>query len=365
MKVEKFIEALQVNGFGPLTGVPCSIFKDLINYMQNENVIKHYICSSEGEAMGLVGGFALANRIPVAYMQSDGLGNAINPLSSLQLLYKLPALLLISWRAEPGLKDAPQHKVMGETLRDILTVFNIPFHVLEDSEQNLEESLRKTRQYINEFSTPVAFIVKKGYFEKYYNTTEISDKSKKYIRLDYLKVMESILSQEDIVLGATGFSGRELYEKIDIKGKFYMMGSMGCLASIGLGISESNPNRRVFILDGDGALLMKMGTLSTIGYYKPGNFVHILFNNGQYESTGGQKTASSVVNFSQVAKNCGYRSVLDVNDPAHFNYLLESITQYDKPLFINIPVKSGTIAELGRPSDAPEAMRDTIKELLK
>jgi len=365
MKVEKFIEALQANGFGPLTGVPCSIFKELINYLQNENVIKHYICSSEGEAMGLAGGFALANRIPVAYMQSDGLGNAINPLSSLQLLYKLPALLLISWRAEPGLKDAPQHKVMGETLRDILTVFNIPFHVLEDSEQNLEESLRKTRQYINESSTPAGLIIKKGYFEKYNSPTQPDENEAGYIRLDYLKILESFLKLDDIVLGATGFSGRELYQKMNLKGKFYMMGSMGCLASIGLGICESDPQRRVFVLDGDGALLMKMGTLSTIGYYKPANFVHILFNNGQYESTGGQKTASSVVHFSQVAKNCGYRSVLDVNDPAHFNNLLESITQYDKPLFINIPVKSGTIAELGRPSDAPEAMRDIIKELLK
>jgi len=362
MKVEKFIAILQASGFGPITGVPCSIFKDLINYLQNEQIIKHYICSSEGEAMGLAGGFALARQLPVVYMQSDGLGNAINPLSSLQLLYKLPALLLISWRAEPGIKDAPQHKIMGETLRNLLKVFNIPYYVLEDDEHFLENSLRKAKQYVHESSTPVALIVKKGYFEKYNGTVKTDEKAG-YIRLDYLNVLESFLQPTDIVLGATGFSGRELYQKMGIKSKFYMMGSMGCLASIGLGLCETDHRRRVFALDGDGALLMKMGTFSTIGYYKPANFIHILFNNSQYESTGGQKTASSVVNFSQVAKNCGYRSVLDTNNPAEFKKVLENIAQYDKPLFINIPVKSGTIAELGRPTDTPEAMRDTIQDL--
>ncbi|MCK9484191.1 MAG: phosphonopyruvate decarboxylase [Candidatus Marinimicrobia bacterium] len=363
MKVEKFIEMLQAKGFAPITGVPCSIFKELINYLQTDNAIKHYICSSEGEAMGLAGGFALANRIPVVYMQSDGLGNAINPLSSLQLLYKLPALLLISWRAEPGIKDAPQHKIMGETLQDILKVFKIPFYILEDSVQYLEDSLRKAKKYIDESSTPVAFIVKKGYFEKYNTPIKKVQEDAGYIRLDYLKILESFLKADDIVLGATGFSGRELYQKMEIKGKFYMMGSMGCLASIGLGLCESDPQRRVFALDGDGALLMKMGTLSTIGYYRPANFIHILFNNSQYESTGGQKTVSSVVDFTQVAKNCGYLSVLDINSPTEFGTMLEKIAQYAKPLFINIPIKSGTIAELGRPSDPPEAMRDAVQEL--
>ncbi len=313
--------------------------------------------------MGLAGGFALAKQIPVVYMQSDGLGNAVNPLSSLQLLYKLPVLLLISWRAEPGIKDAPQHEVMGETLLDILNVFKIPFTILEDSEQHIEGSLRKAISYISESSTPVAFIVKKGYFEKYTSPIQPEESEAGYIRLDYLKILESFLKQDDIVLGATGFSGRELHQKMEIKGKFYMMGSMGCLASIGLGLCESDPERRVFALDGDGALLMKMGTLSTIGYYHPANFIHILFNNSQYESTGGQKTASSVVNFSQIVKNCGYRSVLDINDPTGFETVLENIAQYDKPLFINIPVKSGTITELGRPTDAPEAMRDAIQDL--
>jgi len=364
MKVDQFVGLLKKYNFGPVTGVPCSIFKDLINYLQTESPLKHYICSSEGEAMGLAGGFALSRQFPVVYMQSDGLGNAINPISSLQLLYKLPALLLISWRAEPGTKDAPQHKVMGETLQDLLKIFKIPVYILEDGDRYLDESLLQAKQHLGESSTPVAFIVKKGYFEKYDGTTKTDEKAG-YIRLDYLKVLEAFLHSDDIVLGATGFSGRELYEKTDIKGKFYMMGSMGCLAAVGLGLAESAPERNIFVIDGDGALLMKMGTLSTIGYYQPKNFIHLLFNNNQYESTGGQRTTASAINFSRVAKNCGYPSVFDIKDPEDFKAKLESISSAAKPVFINIPVKSGTSTELGRPADSPEMMRNTIMDLFK
>jgi len=365
MKVDVFIEELQTHGFGPVTGVPCSIFKDLINYLQIEKTIKHYICSSEGEAMGMAGGFALSGKKPVVYMQNDGLGNAINPLSSLQLLYNLPALLLISWRAKPGMKDAPQHQIMGNVLIDLLNIFKIPYIILNENDQNVNDYLIRADKHLKEFSTPYAFIISKGYFEQYGNKILEKSEKQRFTRLDYLEELKSNIKPKDIILGATGFSGRELYQTFNHNGKFYMMGSMGCLASVGLGIAECNLDRNIYVLDGDGALLMKMGTLSTVGYYKPKNFIHILFNNLMYESTGGQETASSVVNFSVIAENCGYISVFNVNNPNELKKILSELAFLEKPLFINISIKSGTTEELGRPSDSPVTMRNNLLDFLK
>ena len=138
MKVERFVKILREAGFSPFMGVPCSVFEFLLSYIDDSEEVENCLCSSEGEAMGLAGGFTLSGKVPVVYMQNDGYGNAINPLSSLQLLYKLPVLLLISWRAEHGKKDAPQHFIMGKTILQLLNVFKIPCIILKDNIRNLE-----------------------------------------------------------------------------------------------------------------------------------------------------------------------------------------------------------------------------------
>ncbi|MCK4358360.1 MAG: phosphonopyruvate decarboxylase [Candidatus Cloacimonetes bacterium] len=363
MKVESFVKILKEAGFFPFMGVPCSVFKFLLNYIDNSKEVENYLCSSEGEAMGLSAGFAISGKMPVVYMQNDGYGNAVNPLSSLQLLYKLPALLLISWRAEPGKKDAPQHYIMGKTILRLLDVFEIPYIILKDDIANLENSVMKAKEYCKHNSAPIAFIIKKGYFEKY---EKIISKSVNTLnkRIEYIKLLANNVSDNDILLGATGFCGRELYQSIKHKGKFYMMGSMGCLSAIGLGIAKENPNRNIFVLDGDGALLMKMGTLSTIGYYQPKNLIHICFDNNKYESTGGQPTTSITTGFSTIAKACGYKSIDFVTEIEDFQKILENIKQYEKPHFIHIKVKTGTIECLERPSDSPEDMRENLMEFL-
>jgi len=365
MKVEYFVSLLKENGFGPITGVPCSVFKDLINYIQSKETLEYYICSSEGEAMGIAGGFALSGKFPIVYMQNDGFGNAINPLSSLQLLYKLPVLMLISWRGEPGKVDAPQHKVMGEKLCELLSTFNIPYNILKNIDDDISCILKKVKNHFEINHTPFAFIITKGYFEDYPLKNLPNENSYYPKRIEYLNILKSILKKDDIIMGATGFSGRELYQIFDHKAKFYMMGSMGCLASIGLGIAETFPNKNVYVLDGDGALLMKMGSLATIGYYKPSNFIHILFDNGQYESTGGQKAVSSVVDFSIIASKCGYRSVENVSTLDKFKTVLLNIDRYLKPVFIWVKISPGTIKLLSRPSDTPEKMRDNFMKAVK
>ncbi len=344
-------------------GIPCSVFKHLLNYIGESDQVQNYLCSSEGEAMGLAAGFSITGKTPVVYMQNDGYGNAVNPLSSLQLLYRLPALLLISWRAEPGVKDAPQHQLMGQTILPLLDTFEIPYVVL-DGESNLNQQIAIAREYCTNQSVPFAFIVKRGYFEQYENAAtspqEGYDK-----RMDYIPLLTENAGPDDVFLGATGFSGRELYQSVTHKGKFYMMGSMGCLASIGLAIALEQPKKRVFVLDGDGALLMKMGTMATVGHYQPKNLIHICFDNRAYESTGGQLTLSSSVDFPSIAKACGYRTVSKVRSVEDFRMIVEGIGQYENPHFIHIEIGPGTVDGLGRPSDSPEKMKALLMGFLK
>jgi len=367
MKVERFVKILREAGFSPFMGVPCSVFKFLLSYIDDSEEAENYLCSSEGEAMGLAGGFTLSGKVPIVYMQNDGYGNAINPLSSLQLLYKLPALLLISWRAEPGKKDAPQHFIMGKTILQLLNVFEIPYIILKDDIANLGNSVMQAKDYCKNNAKPFAFIIKKGYFEKYKEYKERGSQTTNVLnrRIEYMRVLANNASDNDILLGATGFCGRELYQCVKHKGKFYMMGSMGCLVAIGLGIAKENPDKNIFVLDGDGALLMKMGTLSTIGYYQPKNLIHICFDNNKYESTGEQPTTSITTNFAKIAKACGYKSISSITKVGDFQKILKDIKQCENPYFIHIKVKSGTVEGLKRPSDSPGDMRNNLMELLR
>lgn len=358
-----FLDKIESAYFSPYMGVPCSVFTPLLNYL-NDSGKESYICTSEGEAMGLAGGFSLAGRMPVVYMQNDGYGNAVNPLSSLQLLYKLPALLLISWRGLPGKKDAPQHMLMGETIEGFLKLFDIPFKVLNEDPDNMDVAIKEAKNHCSENGTPYAFIIKKGYFSK----TEKKDdgeKSDLSIRIDYIDKLKSFLKLSDILLGTTGFTGRELYSYLEHPGKFYMTGSMGCLSSLGLGVALENKDKRVFLLDGDGSVLMKMGSLATVGNYAPENLIHICFDNNAYESTGNQPTVSKGINLADIAKASGYKHTITIDNPEEFSIVLDNIDLTKKPVFILIRIKAGTMEGLPRPSDTPEEMKNKFSAFLK
>jgi len=363
MEPKRFLEQIEAASFSPFMGVPCSVFTHFLNYLKGSGK-ESYICTSEGEAMGLAGGFALAGRLPVVYMQNDGYGNAVNPLSSLQLLYKLPALLLISWRGLPGKKDAAQHMLMGETIEGFLKLFNIPYTVLDKEPDNLSEAVSRAKAHCTESGTPYAFIMKKGYFLKN-DDEEEAVQTGLSLRIDYLDVLKTRLKGSDVLLGTTGFTGRELYSYLDHPGRFYMTGSMGCLSAVGLGVAIENKDKRVFLLDGDGSVLMKMGGLATVGNYAPENLIHICFDNNAYESTGNQPTVSKGIELADIARACGYKSTLKINTPGEFEAILQEVDTAVKPMFIRIRVQSGTIDGLPRPLDTPEEMKNKFSAFLK
>ncbi len=356
MNPEKFTNILIDNGFGPFTGVPCSVFKHLLSYIEAADHPAYYPAASEGEALGLAGGFALAGKNPVVMMQVDGYGNAVNPLSSLQLLYKLPGLLLISWRARPGIKDAPQHRLMGASIEDLLSLFKIPHGVLDAGEHALNQAVQAAAEHTVRFSIPYALLIRKGFFEPFDRAAAVTA-LELHLRSDYLRALGHISGDDDIFIGTTGYCGREMHQILKNRKRFYMMGSMGCALSIGLALAIERPHQKIFVLDGDGALLMKMGTMATVGNFAPDNLYHLCFDNRQYESTGGQKSVSASVDFLKVADGCGYRSTTSVRTPGDLATCLESIRNHSGPHFIHVRIRPGTVGDLSRPTESPEKMK--------
>ncbi|MFB0516670.1 MAG: phosphonopyruvate decarboxylase [Candidatus Neomarinimicrobiota bacterium] len=364
MRADVFQHQLLDHGFGPFTGVPCSVVKDLIIQLEQSPESNYYTATSEGEAMGLAGGFALAGKAPVVIMQNDGFGNTVNPLTSLQLLYNLPALLIITWRAEPGSKpDAPQHRIMGETLLDLLSLLKIPYQVLEDDERRCEEAVITASEYLRKEEKPYAFIIRRGLFEPALSKDHEPDPDRP-LRIDYIKLLAGKIDDRDVILGTTGYTGRELKQVLSRPGTFYTAGSMGCISAVGLALALAEPDRKVYILDGDGALLMKLGTLATIGLYHPKNLIHIVFDNRQYESTGGQRTASEVVNFPALATNTGYKHAVFVESLTHFEQFLVQARTQAGPLLCHVRVQPGTLPDLKRPTQSPGQLRLEFQEFI-
>ena len=358
MKAERFFETLLNNGLGPFTGVPCSIAGDLITCAQNSESSRYYTATSEGEAMGIAAGFGLTGKTPVVIMQNDGFGNAVNPLSSLQLIYEMPALLIITWRAEPGGKpDAPQHLIMGRILLEMLDIMGIPYSVLEDGDAVLNDEVKKAKAYMTKENKPCAFIIRRGYFETEDRKKESRMISKGPRRADFIRVLAERIG-DDIAVATTGYTGREMLQEKRIVSGFYMAGSMGCAGSIGLALALERPEKKVYILDGDGALLMKMGTLGTIGFYAPPNMIHILFDNGSYESTGGQETVGRNVNFTEAALNAGYRGAESVETINGFSDFLDRSRDIKGPLMCRIKIEPGTLEGLKRPEQTCRQLKE-------
>jgi len=360
MKVSVFFNILVKSRFSPFTGVPCAIIKDLIKYAESSKEPRYYTATSEGEAMGIAAGFSLSGRLPVVLLQNDGLGNAINPISSLQLFYNLPVLLIITWRGEPGGRpDAPQHKVMGQILPGLLDLLRIPYRILKDDEAAVKKDIRLAKKYLSKARRPYAFIVRRDYFElsTSHRVPHLRRKEGPK-RIDYIQALVDIVNNDDLLLATTGFTGREMVQEIKRDGTFYMAGSMGCATSVSLAVALEHPKRQVYLLDGDGALLMKLGTLATIGLYQPKNLVHILFDNGLYESTGGQKTASEAVSFPGLALNSNYRYAKTITTVKEFITFLKAKRRCKGPIMCHIKFQPGTPDKLKRPSESGPELRD-------
>jgi len=368
----QFGDELKKLGFEFYSGVPCSFLSNFINYAINE--CDYVMGANEGDVVAISSGATLAGKKSVVLMQNSGLTNAVSPLTSLNYCFRLPVLGFVSLRGEPGLSDEPQHELMGPITTNMLDVMEVKWEYLADNMEDAKEQLLRADNYIKNNQT-FFFVVKKGRFDKVELKEQklISNKNNIFKRTDLensfptrLKALETIVNnktEDTILLATTGKTGRELYEIDDLSSNLYMVGSMGCISSIGLGISL-NSNKKVIAIDGDGALLMRMGSLATNAYYSPDNMLHILLDNNVHDSTGGQATISHNVDFAQIAVSSGYKEVYDIASEYELKDIIENWNKNPKLTFIHLKTAKGSKKDLGRPKIKPYEVKERLIEFI-
>ena len=357
-----FYQALLERRISLFTGVPDSLLKDFCAYVEDHADPKsHIIAANEGNAIALAAGHYLATGCPgLVYMQNSGQGNAINPLTSLvdPRVYSIPMLLLIGWRGEPGRKDEPQHAKQGEVTLPLLQTLGIDHELLPD---NLEEAIARLDRAMDvllRYSRPYAFVVRNGTFEAYKSQTPPGS-DYELVREDVVKMVAEAVLPHDIVVSTTGKTSRELFEYRVALGcehsgqDFLTVGSMGHASQIALGIALAKPDREVFCLDGDGALIMHMGGLAIIGKQGPNNLKHVIINNGAYDSVGGQPTAGYDIDIPAIARACGYAFASRAESPKELQAQLNIVKKKKGPALLEVRTNKGSRNDLGRPTLGP------------
>ena len=356
-------------------GVPDSFLKGLCDELFDRfgtDGPSHVVAHNEGGALGLCAGHYLASGKPaLCYMQNSGLGNTVNPLTSLTdpQVYAIPCLLVIGWRGEPGVKDEPQHVKQGAVTLSQLDLLGIPHAILSsdttdeqfrDLFAGLTASLRQGQV--------AALVVRKGALisdrhPSYGNDAELS-------RENAAEIILRSAAPSDCFVSTTGKLSREVFELREKLGQdhrrdFLTVGSMGHASMIALGVAEAKPDRRVWCLDGDGAVMMHLGSLALIGRRAPKNLVHVVVNNGAHETVGGMPVCSGALNISALAEASGYRCLLKAGNAEGLRQALETAVSAEGPVLLEIRCACGARKDLGRPTTTPVRNRDAFMEFLK
>ena len=371
-----FISAARARGFDFYTGVPCSFLTPLINGVMSHRALAYVGAASEGEAVAIAAGAWLAGRRTVVMCQNSGLGNAVNPLTSLNTPFRIPTLFVTTWRGQPGLADEPQHELMGRITHDLLRLMELSVKDAPSETEQLGSAFDTAMAAMERTGLPVAWVLKKG---------DISDTAldqaplplrlagrrerleaggPRPTREGALRAVLDLADDRTALIATTGKCGRELFTLADRAQHLYLVGSMGGASGVGLGAALNCP-KQVVVLDGDGAALMKLGALATIGAYAPPNLLHVVLDNGVHDSTGGQATVSASVDFAAVALACGYAYAASCDDPDGLAQAwTAAAAQAGGPSLIHLRISPGSMAKLGRPTVAPGEVARRFKAFL-
>jgi phosphonopyruvate decarboxylase len=290
-------------------------------------------------------------------MQNSGLGNAVNPLTSLCHTLRIPLLLLVTWRGEPGCADEPQHRLMGAITTELLTAMQVRHEVLPLVQEEIRPALRRARVHLAEAGLPYAFVIPRGSLRQASRDPQDERGDDRMLRAEAIGEVVRAVGLAACYVATTGKTARELERDWDAPNNLYVVGSMGCASSVGLGIALGTPDRRVVVLDGDGAALMRLEAMATIGRLRPANLMHVILDNETYESTGGQPTGSAAVDLRSIALACGYRTGTEVRDTCGIADAVARGQGSPGPHLIRIRVRPGSDPALGRPSMAPPDAR--------
>lgn len=365
---ESFVEAARGYGFQRYTGVPCSYLTPFINYVINDDKLNYISSANEGDALATAAGSAIGGKRSVVMMQNSGLGNAVSPLSSLTYIFRIPLLIIASHRGAPGLKDEPQHRLMGEITGKLFELMRVPWAGFPSEQAGIGPALKSAADYLETEQRPYGFIIEKDTVaphtlardsipvrnsstQKITSSTGIGPTASRSDALT--RIIANSPLHDTVIIATTGYSGRELFAIDDRSNQLYMVGSMGCASSLGLGLALARPDLKVVIVDGDGAAMMRMGNFATIGTYGGVNLIHILLDNEVHDSTGAQATVAGNVAFGEIAAACGYGLVCSGNDPAIIDQAFSTVPD-GGPRFVHLKTRPGTMDKLPRPDIAPE-----------
>lgn len=377
IRPEYFIEKLRENGIDCFAGVPDSLLKNICAYITDHCDASHnIITANEGAAVGLAAGHYLATGKPACvYMQNSGEGNIINPLASLtdSEVYHIPVLLLIGWRGRPGVHDEPQHVKQGKVTMGLLNTMGINFDVLSKEEDKAGKQIAKAIDALSRKEV-YALVIEKDTFDTYQLSTANSQLELPLSREEAIRTVAAALGEKDCIVSTTGMISRELFEYRTAMNQgherdFLTVGSMGHASQIALGIAMEKPDRRVWCFDGDGATIMHMGSMAIVASKQPGNYVHVVFNNGAHDSVGGQPTVGLNIDLPAVAEAVGYKHVVSVDNKEDLGKELSTLSSHlstsGGPILLEVRVKKGNRKDLGRPTTTPVENKEALMSFLQ
>ena len=374
---------LTQQGFDFFTGVPCSLVEDVIAVLETRRDAPYIAAVREDAAVGLAAGAWFAGRRPCVLMQNSGLGTSLNALASLSLMYGLPALVVVTWRGYEG-KDAPEHILTGRITPQMLDLLEIPHRVL--AADTAAADVAWAAKEMDTRMQPVALLVPPKIVETggvHHDAGALSDRPAaatlrprrgdgdaagaplvpSISRLAAIAAARKSIDSEPIV-HANGYICRESFSIADRPGNFYMIGSMGLASAIGLGLVLARPERATVVFDGDGNLLMNFGILAMAGGLAPRRFVHVVFDNEVYGSTGNQRSPSRGVRLDRVAAAAGYRSVSAVTSVADVEHAVARALAGDGPHFVLVKTTAEE-ADVPRIPYSPAEIRDRFRASLR
>jgi len=344
-------------GYTFATGVPCTALAGPTDYFSSSPATEYVPAANEGAALGIASGAAMAGRKAVMFIQNSGLGNIVNPLTSLSLVYDIPCMVFVT-HEDAG--HGPQHRIMGETTLRLLQLVGVPHHWLPGFDEAVPALLLEAEAGPRS-GLPAFVLVPPGKIGQYeppgLPVRQVAAGAFPLKRSSATRVIAEWLDDRCVV-ASTGYIGRELFGSHDRDRNFYMQGSMGHAAAIGLGLALARPDREIVVIDGDGALLMHLGILSTIGASNTRNLTHIVLDNGAYETTGGQPTTAQSTQLEAVAEACGYRQGVAVRAADQLRRALVD-GDGDGPRLIRVMISCEGHPKAGWATDAspPEALR--------
>lgn len=366
---QQFVTHLQSRGLEFFVGVPDSLLKDFCAYVDDHSLPnQHIITANEGNAVAIAVGYYMASgNSAVVYMQNSGLGNIINPITSIadREVYQIPMLLIIGWRGEPGINDEPQHVKQGRITPEQLDLLEIPYQTV-DADTNPEALAQWVKATLDSICAPVALLIKKNSFAPY------KSKRKPFLasvlqREQALSVLLN-LSADAAIVSTTGKTSREVLElrraKQQLQRDFLTVGGMGHTSSIALGVALGKPNKRVVCLDGDGSMLMHLGALPIIGAVAPLNLIHVLLNNAAHESVGGQPTVADKVDFQAIARASGYKAYASASTVDELTAAWHTLANQPGPTLLEVRITTGSRDNLGRPTSSPAANKQAFMQWL-